>query len=170
MRIALRDEVVLQELDDVDGQTAAAWVLQPTRSLSWAESKRIVLAIAVVSALIGGFFWALGLPLVLPFSGLEACAVAAAFYVVLRDGERREVITLAGERLVVERGWREPQERFEFNRHWVRVDLAPSERRHQPRRLLVGASGESVELGRFLTEGERESFARMLINALKKNS
>ena len=155
---------------DVDSdQPSGGWILQPTRSMNWSQAKRFIIAVALASLAIGGFFFALGLPLVLPFSGLEACAVAAAFYLVLRDGGRREVITLAGERLVVERGWREPQERFEFNRHWVRVDLAPSDRRHQPRRLLVGASGESVELGRFLTEGERESFARMLINALKKN-
>ena len=138
--------------------------------MNWPQARRFIIAVALASLAIGVFFLVLGMPLVLPFSGLEACAVAAAFYVVLRDGERREVITFAGERLVVERGWREPQERFEFNRHWVRVDLAPSDRRHQPRRLLVGASGESMELGRFLTEGERESFARMLINALKKNS
>lgn len=149
---------------------SGGWILQPTRSMNWPQARRFIIAVALASLAIGVFFLVLGMPLVLPFSGLEACAVAAAFYVVLRDGERREVITFAGERLVVERGWREPQERFEFNRHWVRVDLAPSDRRHQPRRLLVGASGESMELGRFLTEGERESFARMLINALKKNS
>ncbi len=147
----------------------ACWVLQPTRSLSWPEARRVVLLVAAASFAIGIFFLCLGYPLVLPFSGLEALAVALAFYVVLRDGDHREVVRLAGEELVIERGRRTPSERAAFNRHWVRVELARSRFRHHPSRLLVGSQGRQLELGRFLTDGERENFCRELINALGKN-
>ena len=137
--------------------------------MSWAEAKRFILFIAVVSFTIGGFFLARGLPLVLPFSGLEVLAVALAFYLVLRDGEKREVIRIAGDCLVIETGKQAIEDRVEFNRFWVRVDLLASRYRYHPSRLVVASRGQTIELGRFLTEGERQSFARTLINALGKN-
>lgn len=145
-----------------------AWLLQPTRSMSWAEARWFIAAVTAVSLLIGGVFLALGLPLVLPFSGLEAVAVGVAFYLVLRDGERRELVRLAGDELVIERGSRKLEDRLVFNRFWVSVELAEHPNRWYPRQLRVLARGRYIELGRFLTDGERESFARMLINALKK--
>ncbi|MEQ8663001.1 MAG: DUF2244 domain-containing protein [Gammaproteobacteria bacterium] len=159
---------MVQTLDEADAPTPT-WVLSPTRSMTWPQAKRFLLGVALVSAAIGGFFFALGMPLVLPFSGLEVAAVSAAFYVVLREGERREVIRLDGDLLVIERGLRRLEERREFNRFWVQVELQAAGSRLHPRRLLVGAHGEQVELGSFLTDGERESFARTLINALRKN-
>lgn len=145
------------------------WVLQPTRSMSWAQAGRFILMVTAVSLAIGGFFFYHGYPLVLPFSGLEAAAVGIAFYLVLRDGERREVILLEGEELVIECGTRAPARRQTFNRHWVRVELTSSRHRYHPTRLTVVAQGRQVELGRFLTDGEREGFSRELINALGKN-
>lgn len=137
--------------------------------MSWTEAKRFIAFIAVVSFTIGGFFLALGLPLVLPFSGLEVLAVALAFYLVLRDGERREVVRIAGDQVVIETGKRDVEDRVEFNRFWVRVELLSSQYRYHPSRLVVAAQGQRIELGQFLSEGERQSFARTLINALGKN-
>ena len=143
--------------------------MKPTRSMTWAEAKRFILFIAVVSFTIGGFFMLRGLPLVLPFSGLEVLAVALAFYLVLRDGERREVIRITADSLVIETGKQAIEDRLEFNRFWVRVELRSSRYRYHPSRLVVAAQGQTIELGRFLTEGERKTFARTLINALAKN-
>ena len=147
----------------------ASWVLKPTRSMTWPQAKRFVAAVAVVSFGIGFFFLMKGLPLVLPFSGLEVVAVLLAFYVVLRDGEKTEVVTVSDDVLIIEKGRREIESRVEFNRFWVSVDLQTSRYRYHPSTLLIASKGETVELGRFLTDGERESFARTLINALGKN-
>ncbi len=151
-----------------DGNDAVAWLLQPTRSMTWPAAKRFIAAVTLVSLAIGGFFLALGLPLVLPFSGLEALAVGAAFYVVLREGERRELVRLDGDQLIIERGARERVSRDEFNCFWVRIELRAPPGRWQPQRLTVRQQGRAIELGRFLTDGERESFSLALINALKK--
>jgi uncharacterized membrane protein len=147
----------------------ACWMLKPTRSMSWKQAKRFILLIAIVSLGIGGFFMARGLPLVLPFSGLEILAVGFAFYLVLRDGERREVVRVSGDSLVIETGAQDVEDRIEFNRFWVRVELEGSRYRYHPSRLVVASRGRKVELGSFLTEGERKTFARTLINALGKN-
>jgi uncharacterized membrane protein len=159
---------LVTRLDGAEAQEAS-WELRPTRSMTWTQARRFIFAVAAVSVALGTFFLVMGLPLVLPFSGLEAAAVAAAFYVVLREGERREVIRIKGDQLVIERGTRELEDRFEFNRFWVRVELVAARSRLHPRRLQVAGHGRAVELGRFLTEGERESFALTLISALKKN-
>ena len=72
----------------------AKWVIQPTRSMSWRDAKIFIAVITLVSLGIGLWFFSRGFPHVLPFSGLEALAVAIAFYVVLREGENREVISV----------------------------------------------------------------------------
>ena len=147
----------------------ASWVLKPTRSMTWPQAKRFVAAVAVASFGIGFFFLMRGLPLVLPFSGLEVVAVLVAFWVVLREGEKTEVVTVSDDSLIIERGRREIESRIELNRFWVTVDLQSSRYRYHPSKLLIVSKGETVELGRFLTDAERESFARALINALGKN-
>lgn len=147
----------------------ARWVVQPTRSMTWGEAKIFIAAVTAVSIGIGVWFYAHGYPLVLPFSGLEALAVAIAFYVVLREGGNREVITLFPQRVVVEKGRKRPATREEFERAWARVQLSQSPRRWYPSRLWISSHGRSVEVGHFLTNGEREALAAELINAIEKN-
>ena len=146
-----------------------AWLLSPTRSMTWPQARCFIAAVTAVSVSIGGLFAWYRVPLVMPFSGIEALAVAAAFYLVLRDGERREIVRVAADRLVIEVGTRHLEQRVEFDRFWARVDLQRSRYRYHPTRLFVGSHGRAIELGRFLTDSERETFSRLLINALKKN-
>jgi uncharacterized membrane protein len=145
------------------------WVIRPTRSMSWREAKLFIALVSVVSLGIGLWFLSRGYPFVLPFSGLEALAVGIAFYVVLRDGENREVITIFAHTIVVEKGRREPNFHVEFDRTWVKVVLARSPRQWYPSRLSIMSHGRSTELGSFLTNGEREALATALINAIEKN-
>jgi len=137
--------------------------------MTWREARYFILLVGAVSFAIGVGFLILGMPLVLPFSGAEVFAVSLAFYLVLRDGERREIVRIAGDRFVVETGAQKMENRLEFNRFWVRVELIKSRYRYHPSRLVVGSRGRCVELGRFLTEGERKAFSGTLINALDKN-
>lgn len=158
---------MVTELDN-DESSGSVWLLRPTRSMTWPQAKRFILLVTLMCASIGGAFAYLGLWMVMPFSGLEALAVAIAFYLVLRDGERRELVRIDGDQLVIETGARKLEQRYEFNCLWVRVTLSRSRYRHHPTRLFVGTHGRVVELGRFLTDGERDSLSRSLINALKK--
>lgn len=149
--------------------SGGVWLLRPTRSMTWPEAKRFIALVTAMCATIGGSFAYVGLWMVMPFCGIEALAVAAAFYLVLREGERRELVRIEGDKLVIETGARELEQRHEFNCLWVRVNLSRPPYRHHPTRLFVGTHGRAVELGRFLTDGERDTLSRSLINALKKN-
>jgi len=152
-----------------DSDSAETWVIRPTRSMSWGEAKIFIAVVTAVSLAIGIWFMYHGYPLVLPFSGLEALAVAIAFYVVMREGENREVVSVSGHRIVIEKGRDQAETRAEFDCSWARVELSQSPRRWYPSRLAITSHGRFVELGRFLTNGERQALARALINAIEKN-
>ena len=151
------------------GCAEAVWIIRPTRSMTWRQAKQFIAVVTIISLAIGAWFLYRGFPLVLPFSGLEALAVAAAFYIVLRDGERREVITIAADTVTVEKGRRQAEVQVSFERAWARVFLEQSARRWYPSRLSIASHGRSIELGDFLTNGERQALATALINAIDKN-
>lgn len=99
---------------------------------------------------------------VLPFAGLELGALGAALAVVLRRNRYREVVTFTATRVTVEVGFigetagRGAGVVVDLPRGWTRCWVEHSERRHAPTRLLLGSSGQKVEIGRCLTDEERD--------------
>ncbi|MBT8446714.1 MAG: DUF2244 domain-containing protein [Gammaproteobacteria bacterium] len=145
------------------------FVICPNRSLTWREAKIVVAVIAGFTLMVGVTMAAMGYLLVLPFSGLEALAVAAAFYYVQRQGEVREVVTIDDDTVVVERGRQAPETRVEFQRPWASVRLENSPLRWHPSRLTIRSHGHYIEVGHFLTDGERRDLARQLVHAIERN-
>ncbi|MGR8947595.1 MAG: DUF2244 domain-containing protein [Gammaproteobacteria bacterium] len=154
---------------DASQNNCQKWMIRPNRSMTWREAKFFVAGVAIASISIGIYFLWLGYPLVLPFSGLEALAVGVAFYLVLRSGEITEVISVSERKVIVEKGRREPESKIEFDRTWANVTLKHSPNRWYPSKLLINSHGRYVEVGHFLSEGERESLAKLLINVIGKN-
>lgn len=144
------------------------WVIRPHRSLTWPEAKRWLYLLSLLPAAGGLFFLACGLPLVLPFAGLEIALLWAAFYHVIYSGEWREVVQLQGEQVIIEKGRDRPVETYRFDRNWVRVELRGALYTWYPSRLCLTSHGREVYLGHFLTDGERAELARSLINAINK--
>lgn len=127
-----------------------------------------IAGVTFASLSIGFYFLWLGFPMVLPFSGLEALAVGLAFYLVLEAGEYTEVVIVNDSKITVESGKREIENTTTFERAWVQVSLRPAGHNWYPSRLLIGSHGNFVEIGRFLSEGERKALAKMLINVAEK--
>jgi len=144
------------------------WVARPTRSLTWPEAKRWLCLISLIPLGSGVLFLWFGAPFVLPFAGLEIALLWTAFYYVHWQGQWREVIHLSTRSLVIERGRHMPTQREEFDPAWVQVELA-QHGRWRPSSLLLRSHGRFTELGSFLTDGERQTLAKALINALKKS-
>ncbi|MDB5973227.1 MAG: hypothetical protein JWQ90_5677 [Hydrocarboniphaga sp.] len=121
----------------------------------------LALTVAMVCFFIG--FWP-----VLPFAGAELMAVTAAVWVSLRRNRYREVLSLDESRLRIEFGLAGVQGRggatssVDFPRPWVRVVIETGSRRHDPSRLLLCCSGQRVEIGRCLTDEERQALAARL--------
>jgi uncharacterized membrane protein len=103
-----------------------------------------------------------GLWLVLPFSGIEMLALGTGLYVTSRKVYRREVITLDRNLTRIEKGVRRVDQRWEFQTPWVRVVDERQDGRRARRKLAIGMSGESVEVGDFLANWEKDALAFQL--------
>lgn len=121
--------------------------------------------IAAISLVIASGFALLGYWIVLPFAGLELGALAVGLYVVGHRLTRCEVITVEGDTVEVETGFRYPQARDRFLRSWVNVEREEQGRHHS--RLLLRAHGKEIELGACLTEDEKGALERELRRLLR---
>ena len=119
--------------------------------------------ISTVSLGIGIAFATMGFWVILPFAGLELLALGAGLYVSMRGNDYREVVTVT-----VEFGRAGVSERDikDYARAWARVRLEPAQGRTGRSRLLLGSSGQFVELGRCLTDAERDRLRQRLQDVL----
>ncbi len=148
------------------GSATHRYVIRPNRSLTWFQAAAFYGVCILVSLAIGMLFHMRGLPLVLPFSGLEMLVLGVALAASMLRGSRQEVISFDARRVVVEKGRRRPRERHEFDRCWAAVSLHTPRTWH-PSRLTLRSHGREVEIGAFLTDAERRCLARALSERLR---
>ncbi|MFN2308284.1 MAG: DUF2244 domain-containing protein [Gammaproteobacteria bacterium] len=134
-------------------------VIRPNCSLSWRGTLVVFGSISLVSLVIALGFYLQGFWMILPFAGLEFAALAAGLYVGALRGCAREVISLRGEVIAVQKGRRQPEQTLAFQRGWARIELARPLRRGYPSRLLIRCHGHAVEVGGCLNEAERNRLA-----------
>jgi uncharacterized membrane protein len=117
------------------------------------------LAAAASFAVALGFLVAGAWP-VLPYSALEIALLGMAFLWVERRAGDWERVTVAGDRVIVERARRGRTDRREFNRRWLRVEL--HEARAREPQLLLRYAGEAMDFGSALPPARRVEVARAL--------
>ena len=157
-------------LRGVDRQVGLGYefVSCPNRSLSPKQQHLVLWGVAIPCMTIAIIFAGLGYWLVLPFAGFEIGLLAWAFESLRRHDADYESITIQGDRL--ELAWRYAAEtgHREFNTHWTQAECVcePNENRC---RFCVRSHGESIELGRFLSDQDRIKLAQSVrANLLKK--
>lgn len=127
----------------------------------------VLLCVAIGCAALG--FWP-----VLPFAGLEAAVLFGAVTWVQRRARAREYIRVDAESVVVEKCMGEGRDcsrtAWAFQRPWTRVELRAGRPAHWPSRLLFSSRGRSVEIGAFLTDGERRGLKERLAELLADDS
>lgn len=148
------------------GAAQHVFVIQPNPPIPWSSLLRVFAAMAAFVLLVGIVCAMAGLPLVLPFAGIEIVVLGAGFYLSARRGTRREVIRVLDGEIVFESGHTRPEHRESFRRPWTRVILEQDRDNWYPGRLLLRSAGRQVEIGRFLGEQERSGLARRLRRAL----
>lgn len=151
----------------VDPEQGYRIVIRPNRSQTWAQTKWFYASICAASLLVAGAMSMLGFWPVLPFAGAELLALGGCIYAVAKAGEVMEVVSVSGDQVAVEKGRREPQQVWTFQRTWARARLRPPKIAWYPSQLVIGCRGTEVELGRFLTEEERRHLADELERALR---
>ena len=139
-------------------------VIGPNASMSVRQAVGFMAWMCTVSLAIGGFFAWRGLWPILPFAGLELAALAAALTVSLRRNRYREVVSFDGDTIRVEVGevGRGAGLELRLTRSGTRVLLERGPYRNSPTRLLLSCQGQQLELGRCLTDAERQRLARRM--------
>jgi uncharacterized membrane protein len=143
------------------------FVIQPNRSMSWRALITAYGVVASTTMIVGAACYVAGMPLVLPFSGLEVMVLGIALYLNAWCGGVKEVITISDSALAVEQGRTAPETRHEFQRPWAKVILERPGNSWYPSRLLIRSHGRQVEVGRFLNEQERQGLAQQLRMTLR---
>jgi uncharacterized membrane protein len=115
---------------------------------------------ATVSLAVAVAFGVAGAWLVLPYSALEIALLGLAFVWVERRAGEWERVTVAGDRVILERAGRGRLARREFNRWWLRVEL--DEARARGPQLLLRYAGEAMDFGSALPPARRVEVARAL--------
>ena len=134
-------------------------VIRPNASLTPRWAAAFLASMCAVSFGIAGLLTWHGFWVVLPFAGLEMLALAAGLWWSMRGNSYREVVSVDDEHVRVEAGHRRPERRWIFRRAWLQVRLESGPNRNSPTRLLMTSSGRGCELGRCLTDDEREEVA-----------
>ena len=137
-------------------------VLSPNCSISWRELLLFYLLTCAVAFAVGMFFTLQGLWLVLPFSGLEMLALGFGLYLTSRKVYRKEIITLDQDRVRIEKGVRRVDQSWEFKTPWIRIVDERQDDRSARRTLVISMNGESVEVGSFLANSEKDELAFQL--------
>ncbi len=159
---------MISELAESDDRQRT-FVIQPNPPLAWSALFRVFAAMAVFILGIGITCALAGLPLVLPFAGLEVFVLGAALYLSAVRGSVREVIRIMDAAVIYEAGRATPVITRTFHRHWTRVVVETSRGDWYPSRLLLRSHGRQLEVGRFLEEHERLHLGLRLQSALQRD-
>ncbi|MEY4429736.1 MAG: hypothetical protein RLZZ182_2425 [Pseudomonadota bacterium] len=108
-----------------------------------------------------GLFLA-GATFILAFSVVEVLALAVALWLHARHATDREVLSMVGDRLVVDTHDGPRLNTIELPLHWLRIEPQS----HQRALLTLSALGRSVEVGRHVAPVWRHALAQELRQAL----
>lgn len=128
-------------------------------------------AYAGLMLVIGLGFLGVGVWMILPFAGLEAAVIFFIFYyLVYRHGNDHELLIFDGDTVSVIKRQGRSESRYDFQRYWTRVNLAPNPRDWYPSRLLVGSHGRFIEVGAGIMEEDRRALAEKLKTLLGRTA
>ena len=149
------DEFPKREIPVRSGVDGFSIVVRRNCSISPLGFAAVLVALAALTMAIAGGFAMAGAWLVLPFAGVEAVVLGAAFMFVARHATDHERIEVARDRLSVEVVEGGKATRTEFDSRWARVRIEEE----GGVRVLVRTRREEVEVGRHLDARSRVGLA-----------
>jgi uncharacterized membrane protein len=146
-------------------ETRFSALLTPHRSLGPKGFMVLMSAVSLVSFGTGLMFYMIGAWPVMGFLGLDVALIYVAFKLNYRAARLYETVDVTPETLTVTRVQPSGKEQvWRFNPYWVRVKL--EERLGRASELSLASHGSRLVIASFLTDPEREDFARALSTAL----
>ena len=127
--------------------------IKPNSSLIGSNRIIFILSIAFVCLGIATIFYIAGATLILPFAGLEIAILLLAFYLNFRWSGKREKIFLSTDKVLVEKGMRKAEYRWEEFRTFTSFQIKRD--KDKSLRLSFRSKGEDVFVGDFLNEDDK---------------
>lgn len=142
---------------------ALEWRFKRNCSVTPRQLAAMYLVLCGLSLTVAGFFWSMGVRMVMPFTALELIAVAIAFVIYARHATDCERIEINAHQLLIEQERAGRVSQVVFNRQWARVP-----QRETPRELIEVAEGQRrVKCGHHIRLDLREQVAQEIRMALK---
>lgn len=149
---------------------SASFAIRPNRSLPVTGLVVLFVGLSALPVTIGVGFAIAGVWMVLPFAALEVAFLGALIYWLYRHVDDGELIVIDTDRVRVTQRVGTREHHYEFQRHWLRVELEPGRTPREPSRLCLGSHGRSLEVGNGITDDDRQRLAAALRQALHGES
>lgn len=140
-------------------------VMQPNRSMSWQQNKRLLLFMAAIALAIGIGFASIGAWMIFPFAGLEVMLVAAAMYYVSWKLNFRQELTVGAKTLQLQKGVYFPKYEWQWQRAEVDVVQTPSRHPLDAPVVEIWQQGKGIEVGEFLNSDDKKTLLKLLREA-----
>lgn len=145
-----------------------AATLTPHRSLSRRGLRIVIAFVAVAASVPGMVFFAMGAWPIIGFMGLDVLLVWWALSASMRDGRRREQVTLWPDELELKRvGANGREELLRFNPYFVKL-VIDRDYNERTTGLHLRTRDSDTEIGTFLNADDKASFAKAFGTSLKK--
>lgn len=152
---------------NLDAQGNGYIVIRPDLSGTWRQAMYGVAFMAALPLIIALGFASVGLWLVLPFAGIEVLVLFLGSWWVRKRCCVQEVLYFEEHQITLERGVDGPKFRWSRARVWVQVHYQQAVYRGHPNRLWLGYQRERFEIGRYLTNEERDAVFAELANLVR---
>ena len=133
--------------------------MQPNARTRRPEWKWLFATLLLISMGIALRFAWLGYWMILPFTVIELSALCLVLYMLYNKNNYVERILINEKELVIQHLAKNADQQWQFPLAWSKVNLEAPRHHWYPHRLLLGSSGNWVEVGSCLTDEERQSLA-----------
>jgi uncharacterized membrane protein len=141
-------------------------VMVPNRSLSVTGLWLFYGSLSVVTLALAGWFAWHGFWPVLAYAVIELiCLGLCQRWCQLQAGFVEQIV-VASDTVIVDQDFGRRHEHVEFNRYWAQVVMKVPDARLHPRSLFIRSHGRECEVGRCLTESERDRLEQRLASLI----
>lgn len=130
-------------------------ILSPNRSASWAQTKGLLLLMAIVVLSIAVVWSLVGAWLILPFAGLEVALLALFMYLGSYASYQQQVITLDDTQIRVEMGVHYPKHNASLDRSRTYLAVVEANTEYELMQLCLQDDKQQIPVGQFLSQHDR---------------
>ncbi len=121
------------------------------------------MGVAIFASIVIVRFLMIGAWMIVPFTILDVLFIFVVLRWVLNSNNKIEKIRCSSEQLIIYRG----EQQWQFNPYWTKVIIKKSHHPWYSNRLLIRSHGKSVEVGKYLTEEEKQKLAHEIVESCK---